>query len=92
MRLQRPDLAALALLAVVVVCVTVLAVLEQGIPEILSTIGLVLVGTAGGAALPQPRAGDPAPKAPAPAPAPAPTPAPVLEQAPAAAVSATHAP
>lgn len=81
MKLTRPDLAALAVLSVVVVAIAACAIFRVDVPAVLSELGLLLAGIAGGAAIPTQQATPPADPAPAPLPpAPAPAPAPLTAE------------
>jgi hypothetical protein len=78
-KLSRPDLAALVVLGVVVVAIAACAIFRVDVPSVLSELGILLAGIAGGAAIPTgtpslTAAAAPEPSSPAPAPAPAPLP------------------
>jgi hypothetical protein len=73
-KLNRPDLAAYGLVALIVTAVTVLLVCGKEVPPLLTELGLILGGAGAGATIPR---GNSAP-ADAPAPAVAPVVAPVV--------------
>lgn len=54
MKFTRPDLAALIVLGVVVVAIAGCAIARVDVPSILTQLGLLLAGIAGGAAIPSP--------------------------------------
>jgi len=78
-RLTRPDLAVLVVLGLVVVGIAACAIARVDVPSILSELGILLAGIAGGSAIPTgsgfTAVAVPEPTLP-PAPAPAPAPAP----------------
>jgi hypothetical protein len=53
-KFTRPDLAALIVLGVVVVAIAGCAIARVDVPSILTQLGLLLAGIAGGAAIPSP--------------------------------------
>jgi hypothetical protein len=96
-KLARPDLAALALVGLVIVCATVCAVLHVEAPAFLTSIALFVAGIGGGIALPNGQTSTtsaPADVPPAVLPAPLPVAPPALTSEPATGVFrvASHAP
>jgi hypothetical protein len=73
-KFTRPDLAALIVLGVVVVAIAACAIARVDVPAILTEVGLIVAGIAGGAAIPTGTAAALPVEVPAPAPAPAPLP------------------
>jgi hypothetical protein len=63
-KLARPDLAALALVGLVIVCATVCAVLHVEAPAFLTSIALFVAGIGGGIALPTGQASTTSPRRP----------------------------
>jgi hypothetical protein len=78
-KLNRPDHAVLIVLGVVIAGIIACAIARVDVPSILSELGILLAGIAGGAAIPSSGAAAAVPEPflpPAPVPAPAPRPAP----------------
>lgn len=82
MKLSRPDLAAYALAALGLVCLTVLIALGRTVPEYVPFIVMTVVGAGGGIALNTPQGTETITTRGTSAPAPAPSPAPVRSAVP----------